>query len=76
MPVNGPNLDWASNKGREVGEALLAKLIEEHNLLDITEPKYDKMLNLPNAKERWIAAKEAFVKTVEELFLEDAANSW
>lgn len=77
MPVMGPDLDWASRKGKEIGKELLAKLIEEHKLLDITDPvKLGRFHVLPGAKERWDVVKANFVAAVAELFVEDCANGW
>ena len=75
MPCMGPNLEAAREKGRKVGEELLAKLLEEHRMWDITEPKWAGF-GLPNAQERWAAAKEKFVSAVSDLFEEDASNSF
>ena len=76
MPCMGPDLDLARKQGREIGEKLLAQLIDEHHLWDITDPKYDKCLHLPNADKRWTKAKKAFVKAVEELWVEDECNGF
>lgn len=75
MPCMGPDLTLARKHGRAVGEKLLARLIKD-SLFDITDPKYDKMLKLPNAEKRWKRAKERFLRAVEELFVEDECNGF
>ena len=76
MPCMGPNCDYAHKKGCEVGEQLLVTLIKEHKLLDIDQPHLNNFFTLPLAKERWVAAKKAFVEAVGELFVEDACNGF
>lgn len=76
MPVMGPDLSWARKKGEEIGRELLAKLIEEHKLLDITSPKFVNFGTFPGAKERWDETKAKFIAAVAELFIEDCANGW
>jgi hypothetical protein len=71
----GPDLKLARKYGRKVGEKLLADLIKD-SLWDITDPKYDRMLKLPGATKRWKRAKERFLKSVEELFVEDESNGF
>lgn len=76
MPVMGPDLGLAREKGEEIGSKLLVKLIEEHNLLDITSPKFADFGTFPGAKKRWDETKAKFVAAVAELFIEDCANGW
>ena len=75
MPCMGPDLTLARKHGRKVGEKLLARLIK-NSLCDITDPKWDRMLKLPGAEKRWKRAKERFLKSVEELFVEDESNGF
>jgi len=77
MPCMGPDLDYARRHGNEVGRELLAQLMKTHNLWDITDEKMDKkFFHLPGAKTRWNKAKSDFIKAVEDLFVEDAANGF
>lgn len=76
MPCMGPDLTFARKQGREVGEKLLAQLINEHHFWDITANKEDGMLRLPGANARWDKAKAEFIHAVEELFVEDACNGF
>lgn len=76
MPCMGPDLNLARKQGREVGEKLLAQLIKDHHLLEISDPKYDGIFRLPGSVKRWDEAKESFLKSVEELFVEDACNGF
>ena len=73
MPCMGPDLTEARKHGREVGAKLLARLIKDNYLWDITDSKWDKCFGRRAA---WIKAKKKFVKVVEELFIEDACNSF
>lgn len=75
MPVMGPNLDSARSRGNDVAQKLLEDLLKNHDLFDITEDRY-KNFGLGNSKERWRKAKDTFIKAVEELFIEDACNSF
>ena len=84
MPCMGPDCDAARRNGREVAEKMLADMIEQHDLFDVTHEQYRKLasgtifcgINLPGCRERWTAAKHAFVRAVEELFVEDACNNF
>jgi len=73
MACMGPDLDRAKDEGKMVGETLLAELITKHNLFDVTDEKYSGMFV---SRDRWAAAKAAFVEAVSELFVEDACNSF
>lgn len=75
MACQGPDLDGARDFGKKVAEALLEELIKEYKLADPTNPKY-KVISLGNAKKRWKKAKEMFVKSVQEMFVENACNSF
>lgn len=76
MPCMGPDLNLARKHGREVGEKLLAQLIKDHHLIEISHPKYDIVIRLPDASKRWDKTTEDFLKAVEELFVEDACNGF
>jgi hypothetical protein len=74
----GPDLNEARKQGREVGAKLLAQLIKENKLEDITAPKnqHSNLIRLPNSHSRWDKAKQEFIRSVEELFVEDACNGF
>ena len=85
MPCMGPDQNYARQRGNEVGKDLLEELINHHLVMfnalkmwDITadECKKQDFVKLPNAEKRWNKAKKMFVKAVEELFVEDAANGF
>lgn len=78
MPCMGPDLNYARKHGHIVGEKLFADLIKKHSLWDITadECKQQDFVRLPNAEKRWNKAKVGFIKAVEKLFVEDAANGF
>lgn len=77
MPCMGPDLKEARTQGQEVGAKLLARLIDENKLWDITDKAYnEKFLHFPNSENRWDKAKKEFVRAVEELFVEDACNGF
>lgn len=76
MPCMGPDLTAARKHGREVGEELLAQLIKQHNLLDLDDSEYKKMIRLPGSEKRWTKSKAEFIRAVEELFVEDACNGF
>lgn len=76
MPCMGPDLDFAHRKGCEIGAKLLEQLIKEHRLMDIDNPKYEKMFNLPGAQERWKKAKQDFINAVGFIFEEDSSNGF
>lgn len=69
MACQGPDLNEAKKFGKKVGEALFEELVKEYNMG--TPP-----FVLPNADKRWKKAKQSFIKSVEELFIEDACNSF
>jgi hypothetical protein len=75
MPVIGPNLEWAREKGRKIGEEMFAKMVADHRLLDPTVADY-KLVKWPNTVQRWNAAKEKFLQAVEDIFEEDCGNGW
>lgn len=75
MACQGPDLNYAKNFGKKVAEALLDELIKEYKLADPTNPKY-RVISLPNSEKRWKKARGMFVKSVQELFVEDACNSF
>lgn len=74
----GPDLTFARKQGRVVGEKLLAQLIKEHKLWDVTAPQYEGtgLPVLPGSKKRWVGASKKFIRAVEELFVEDACNGF
>ena len=76
MPCMGPDLGEARKRGNEIGRLMFFELVNKHNLLDISDPKYDSIFMLPGAKKRWEYAKELFIRSVEEIFVEDAANGF
>lgn len=69
MACQGPDLNDARNFGKKVGEALFEELIEQYKIC--TPP-----FVLPNADKRWKKVKQSFIKSVSELFVEDACNSF
>ena len=64
----GPDLNFAREKGNKHGVLLFEKLCEEH--------KFFIDARLPGAAERWSVAREKFILAVEELFVQDASNSF
>lgn len=76
MPCMGPDLEAARKHGNCVAQSFLDEIICVGQLIDLGDEKYDGMVTLPGARERWGAAKAAFVKAVEDLFVEDAANGF
>jgi hypothetical protein len=76
MPCMRPDLEAARKRGNQIGQELLARLIDEHSMLDISTWKDKGILILPGADARWTKAKEDFIKAVEELFVEDEANGF
>ena len=79
MPCMGPDLIYARELGREVGAELFAQLIKKHKLSDITDKQdkdNDKYIRLPNSENRWNKAKQEFIRSVEEIFVEDACNGF
>jgi hypothetical protein len=63
MPCMGPDLDYAAKIGNKVGQDILAKMIFDNSLMDCDN-------------ERWLVMKRKFIKVVEDLFVEDACNSF
>ena len=78
MPCMGPDLKAARQQGREVGAKLLAQLIKDNNLWDICpeEWKGKNVILLPGSTKRWDKTKAEFIRSVEELFVEDACNGF
>lgn len=76
MPCMGPNLNAIAKDARGLGETMLAELIAEHHLFDIADARLPRHWCPLGAKDRWLGAKEAFLKSVETLFIEDACNSF
>lgn len=76
MPVMGPDLHAAREDGREVGRKILAEMIAKGELFDITDARYNGMFASGKSRERWAAAKEAFIEATGELFAQDAINSF
>ena len=74
----GPDLTSARKHGQEVGAKLLARLIEENKLWDVTAPEkqHPDIIRLPGSYSRWDKAKKEFIRSVEELFVEDACNGF
>lgn len=75
MACQGPNLDEAKTFGKQVAEALLDELIKEYKMIEPINLKL-KGVALLNADKRWKKAREMFTKSVQELFVEDACNSF
>lgn len=74
MPCMGPNLDYAREQGRKVGQEILTKLLDDHKMWG---PIHWPNAKLPTKNDiSWERLKENFVKAVEELFVEDACNSF
>ena len=67
MACQGPDLNEARKFGKRVGEALFEELLKEYNIG--TSP-----FILPNADKRWKKVKQSFIKSVEEIFVEDECN--
>ena len=76
MPCMGPDITLAREQGRVVGEELLARLIKDNNLWDITKTRNEESIQLFKSKVRWIKVKREFIRAVEELFVEDACNGF
>lgn len=78
MPCTGPDLKRARQLGHDVGEELLARLIDQHSMWDVSIAKRDNpgYFFLPGADKRWEKATKKFIEAVEDLFEEDAANSF
>lgn len=74
----GPDLKEARKRGQELGIKLLARVIKDNNMWDVTAPKMKghKFILLPNSENRWDKAKRKFVRAIEELFEEDACNGF
>jgi hypothetical protein len=74
----GPDLKLARQQGREVGAKVLAQVIKDNNLWDVTAPKeqHAGIIQLPGSHSRWDKAKREFIAAVEELFVEDACNGF
>jgi hypothetical protein len=72
----GPDITLAREQGRVVGEELLARLIKDNNLWDITKTRNEESIQLFKSKVRWIKVKREFIRAVEELFVEDACNGF
>lgn len=69
MACQGPDLKEAKKLGTQVGEALFNELIDEYNMSN-------QLFTFPASKKRWEKAKKTFIKSVEDLFVEDASNSF
>ena len=65
----GPNLEYAREKGNKIAQKMLENLCIQYIMNDY-------QFILPNSKERWEKAKADFIKSVEELFVEDACNTF
>ena len=65
----GPDLMHAREKGNKVAKEMLNNLFKQHGL-------DDTWVMLPKAGQRWKKAKADFIKSVEDMFVEDAANSF
>lgn len=76
MPCMGPDLTSARKHGRKVGEQLLAQLLKDYDLWNITDSSWDRMIKLPGAEKRWKKAKEQFLKSIETLFVENESNGF
>jgi len=78
MPCMGPDLKRARQLGNEVGKVLLEQLIDHHSMWDVSAAKRDHpgYFLLPGADKRWENATKKFIEAVEDLFEEDAANSF
>ena len=76
MPCMGPDYTFAKKQAAKVGNEMLTELISQYDLFQIDDPKYEKMFKLPGAVGKWKTAKENFLKSVEELFILDAGNSF
>ena len=75
MACQGPDLDGARSFGKKVAEALLEELIKEYNLTDPTSSR-TKIISVGNAEKRWKKTRGMFIKSVQELFVEDVCNSF
>jgi len=76
MACNGPDLDKAKEHGQRSGEMVLDDLVAKYSLFDVTDDKYNGMIQWPGSRDRWAAAKAAFIEAVGVLFVEDASNSF
>ena len=69
MACQEPDLDYARKLGNQVGEALFEELLKEYKM-------NNQLFVIPNSKKRWENNKRKFIKSVEDLFVEDACNSF
>lgn len=72
MPVSGPDLTAAREQGRTYGLLLYDKMHNDRHFVGAIEGSF----NYEKRIKEWNLAKEAFVASVGELFVLDAANSW
>lgn len=68
MECQGPDLNEARKFGKQVGEALFSELVKNY--------KMSESSGWVDSQKRWNKAKKSFIKSVEELFVEDACNSF
>jgi hypothetical protein len=69
MALQEPDLDYARKFGKQVGESLFEELLSEYKM-------HNQLFVIPDSKKRWAKAKREFIKSVEELFVEDACNGF
>lgn len=67
MACQGPDIDGARTLGKRVGEALFEELLREYGM-------NNQLFVIPNSKKRWENNKKRFIKSVEDLFVEDSCN--
>lgn len=65
------NVELMRKKGREVGEKILAQIIQDNHLDDMEGDMPDIF-----GKNQWIDKKKRFVKCVEDLFVQDAYKNF
>jgi hypothetical protein len=65
----GPNIDEARKQARKAADEMFAAM-------DVYGISDQQLFVSPSSKDRWDEAKRKFVASVEELFVEDACNSF
>ena len=76
MPCMGPDCNAAREQGKQVAEALLAKLIADHHLWDISDKDIEATWLIKRNVDRWVGTKETIVEAIADLFVQDACNSF
>ena len=72
MACQGPDLNSARKAGNAYARQLLKQMVKEQKI----SPPSRHVWTIPNADKRWNKARRSFILAVEEMFVEDACNSW